>query len=120
MQNTRMKRDRKPRILFIGTLPPPVHGNAVVGQQIKNSKVINEAFDGDWINLGASRTLEESEKWKPIKAWRLVAAFGKELWLLLTRHYDLCYMAITCHGIGFLKDSPFMLLAKLFCKKTVI
>ncbi|MBO4282612.1 MAG: glycosyltransferase family 4 protein [Bacteroidales bacterium] len=115
-----MKRDRKPRILFIGTLPPPVHGNAVVGQQIKNSKVINEAFDGDWINLGASRTLEESEKWKPIKAWRLVAAFGKELWLLLTRHYDLCYMAITCHGIGFLKDSPFMLLAKLFCKKTVI
>jgi len=110
----------KPRILFIGTLPPPVHGSAVVSQQIKDSKVINEAFDDDWINLGTSRSMDEIGKRNLAKVWRLVAALGREFWLLLTRRYDLCYLAITCHGSGFLKDSPFILMAKLFGKKIVI
>ena len=39
---------------------------------------------------------------------------------LMHRRYDLCYLAITCHGIGFLKDAPFVLLCKLFGKKIVI
>lgn len=39
---------------------------------------------------------------------------------MLTHKYDLCYLAITCHGVGFLKDSPFVLMAKLFRKKIVI
>jgi hypothetical protein len=32
----------------------------------------------------------------------------------------LCYLAITCHGGGFLKDAPFVLLCKLFRRKIVI
>lgn len=115
-----MKKNRKPRILFIGTLPPPVHGSAVVSQQIKDSKVIKEAFDCDWINLGTSRSMDEIGKTTIAKPFRLLGALGKEFWYLLTRRYDLCYLAITCHGSGFLKDSPFILIAKLFQKKIVI
>lgn len=111
---------RKPRILFVGTLPPPVHGSAVVSQQIKDSKVINEAFDGDWINLGTSRTMDEIGKNTLAKPFRFLGALCKEFWFLLSRHYDLCYLAITCHGVGFLKDSPFILMCKLFRKKIVI
>ncbi len=114
-----MKKD-KPRILFVGTLPPPVHGSAVVSLQIKDSKVINNAFDCDWINLGTSRSMNEIGKATLAKPLRLLGALGKEIWYLLSRRYDLCYLAITCHGSGFLKDSPFMLMAKLFRKKIVI
>ena len=110
----------KKRILFIGTLPPPVHGSAVVSQQIKDSKVINDAFDDDWINLGTSRSMDEIGKTTLAKPFRLIGALGKEFWYLLTRRYELCYLAITCHGSGFLKDSPFILMAKLFRKKIVI
>lgn len=53
---------KKPRILFIGTLPPPVHGSAVVSLQIKDSKVINDAFDGDWVNLSTSCRMDEIGK----------------------------------------------------------
>ena len=112
--------DKKPRILFIGTLPPPVHGSAVVSQQIKDSKVINEAFDGDWVNLSTSRRMDEIGKKTLAKPFRLLGALCKEFWYLLTRRYDLCYLAITCHGVGFLKDSPFVLMSKLFRKKIVI
>lgn len=111
---------RKPRILFIGTLPPPVHGSAVVSQQVKESKVINEAFDGDWINLGTSRTMDEIGEKTIAKPFRLLEALCKEFWYLLTKHYDLCYLAITCHGIGFLKDSPFVLMANLFRRRIII
>ena len=114
-----MKMNR-PRILFVGTLPPPVHGSAVVSQQIKDSNIINEAFDCDWINLGTSRAMDEIGKKTLAKPFRLMGALCKEFWLLLTRHYNLCYLAITCHGNGFLKDSPFVLMAKLFRNKIVI
>lgn len=109
-----------PRILFVGTLPPPVHGSAVVSQQIRDSKVINETFDCDWINLGTSRAMDEIGKKTLAKPFRLLGALCREFWLLLTHKYDLCYLAITCHGVGFLKDSPFILMAKLFRKKIVI
>ncbi len=111
---------KKKRILFIGTLPPPIHGSAVVSQQIKDSKLINDAFDCDWVNLSTSRRMDEIGKTTLAKPFRLLGALCKEFWLLLTHRYDLCYLAITCHGSGFLKDSPFVLLAKLFRKKIVI
>lgn len=111
---------RKPRVLFVGSLPPPIHGSAVVCLQIKGSKVINDAFDGDWINLGTSRAMDEIGKKTLAKPFRLMISLCREFWFLLTKRYDLCYLAITCHGSGFLKDSPFILMAKLFRKKIVI
>ena len=53
---------RKTRILFIATFPPPIHGSAMVSQQVKDSKLINEAFDGDYVNLGTSRKMAEIGK----------------------------------------------------------
>lgn len=114
----------KPRILYIATFPPPVHGSAVVSEQIKNSKVINDAFDGDYVNLGTSRSMDEIGKgglWLNLqKLFRFVGSLFKTFVLLLTHRYDLCYCAITCHGVGFLKDAPFVLLCKLFGRKVII
>ena len=115
-----VSKDKKTRVLFVGTLPPPVHGSAVVSQQIKDSKLINDAFDCDWVNLSTSRRMDEIGKTILAKPFRLLGALCKEFWMLLTHRYDLCYLAITCHGSGFLKDSPFVLLAKLFRRKIVI
>ena len=118
--NNLFKRNKTPRVLFIATLPPPVHGSAVVSRQIKDSKLINEAFYCDWVNLSTSRRMDEIGKKTLAKPFRLTGALCKEFWLLLTHHYDLCYLAITCHGVGFLKDAPFVLMAKLFRRKIVI
>lgn len=110
----------KKKVLFIFTLPPPIHGSAVVSQYIKDSLLINEAFDCDYINLSTSRNINEIGKYSPIKIWRLFAALCLLFWKLLTKRYDLCYLAITCHGTGFLKDAPFVLLCKLFRNRIVI
>lgn len=112
--------NKKPKILFIATLPPPVHGSAVVSQQIKDSKLINDSFRCDWVNLGTSRRMDEIGKRTLAKPFRFIEAWLRALWLLMTHRYALCYLAITCHGVGFLKDAPFVLLCKLFCRKIII
>ena len=114
----------RPRILYIAPLPPPIHGSAMVSEQIRNSKVVNEAFDGDFVNISTSRKMCEIGKgglWLTLqKTIRFLVSFLKTLGLLLTHRYDLCYCAITCHGSGFLKDAPFVLLCKLFRRKILI
>lgn len=50
----------------------------------------------------------------------ILSAYFKTLAKLCTKRYDACYLAITCHGKGFLKDAPFALLCKLFGNKIII
>ena len=114
-----MNRERR-HILFIVPLPPPVHGSAVVSRQIRDSERINAIFDCDFINLSTSRSIQEINKFRPMKLLRSLGALCQTCWKLATRRYDLCYLAITCHGRGFLKDFPFVMLCKLFGRKVVL
>lgn len=114
----------KSKVLFIVPLPPPVHGSSMVSQSIKESSVLNGAFEMDFVNLSTSRRMEEIDKrsWALYarKAVRFIGAYAKTFWLLASHRYDLCYLAITCHGVGFMKDALFVLLCKFFGRKVVI
>lgn len=110
----------KQRILFITPLPPPVHGSAMVSQQIKDSEIINNVFDCDFVNLSTSRKMDEIQKFSVIKIFRLLGIYFNVFFHLLFHHYDLCYCAIACFGSPFLKDAPIVLLCKLFGRKVLI
>lgn len=110
----------RPRVLMIAPLPPPVHGSAMMTQYIRDSLHINRRFRLDWVNLSTSRRMDEIGRKNFAKVFRFFGAYFRALWLLLTRRYSLCYLAITCHGRGFLKDAPFVLLCKLFRRPIVI
>lgn len=43
-------------------MPPPVHGAAMVGQYIHDSKLINEEFDCHYINLTTAKNLQDIGK----------------------------------------------------------
>lgn len=102
------------RILFILHTPPPVHGSSVVGKAIKDSLVINEAFECRFINLGTSRTVDEIGKNPFVKIGRYLSIIIKVLKQLLTHKPNLCYLAITAKGPAFYKDSLIALLVKGF------
>ena len=109
---------------MVAPLPPPVHGSSMVSHNMMESSILNAQFRMDWVNLSTSRTMEEIDKRSlgsmVRKAVRFVASYVRTLWLLMTHRYDLCYIAITCHGVGFLKDAPFVLLCKLFGRRVVL
>ena len=120
-----MKRERlhtpdKRRVLCIGPLPPPVHGSAMMTQIIKDSTFINDRIILDWVNLSTSRKIEEIGHGSFTKLGRFTASYFKTFWKLMTRKYDACYIAITCHGTGFLKDAPFALMCKLAGHKLIL
>ena len=75
---------------------------------------LNEDFICDFVNLSTSRNIDEIGKKSIMKYLRFIGAYFITFWKLLTHRYALCYLAITCYGIGFLKDAPFVLLCKLF------
>ena len=52
----------KPKILFIMHMPPPVHGAAMMGKYIHDSKVVNEAFECRYINPTTAANLEDIGK----------------------------------------------------------
>lgn len=47
------------KILFLVHLPPPIHGAALVGQYIKESKIINSKYECMYINISTSQTVED-------------------------------------------------------------
>lgn len=115
-----MANHKKKRILFVVPLPPPIHGSAMMCKYIKDSKLINNTFECDYVNLSTSRRMDEIGKRSIKKIFRFISSYFIVIVKLLVHHYDICYLAITCHGIGFLKDAPFVLLCKLFGRKVII
>lgn len=59
----------RPTILFILHLPPPVHGAAMMGKYIRDSKLINDSFDCHYINLATAKSLQDIGKGSVRKIW---------------------------------------------------
>ena len=107
------------KILFILHCPPPVHGSAVIGLQIKDSATINAAFDCRFINLNTSKSIGDIGKNAFSKILRYFSIIWKVLFNLIVFRPGLCYFAITAKGIGFYKDFLLVLLVKIFRIKLV-
>ena len=58
---------QKPKVLFILHMPPPVHGAAMVGKYIHDSKLINNQFECRYINLTTASSLEDIGKMSLLK-----------------------------------------------------
>ena len=90
----------------------------MVCNQIRHSEAINAEFECRYVNLSASRNAQEVSQYGLgqiiRKLWRFGGALLATLWHLLVFRPETCYLTITCHGIPFLKDAPFVLLCKLF------
>lgn len=106
-------------ILFILHLPPPVHGAAMVGKYIQESNLINSNFNGDYINLSTSNSLEDIGKGGGAKLVSLLKLQYKVLRALLEKKYHLCYVTLTAQGNGFYKDVLVIAILKIFRKKIV-
>lgn len=94
----------KPRILFIMHMPPPVHGAAMVGQYIHDSKLVNDSFECRFINLAVAKGLKDVGRFrfgKAIDYLRLLLRIRKEI-----RSFkpELVYVTPNTVGAPFYKD----------------
>jgi glycosyltransferase involved in cell wall biosynthesis len=99
-----MKMEQRPKILFILHLPPPVHGAAMVGKYIHNSKLINKQFVCRYINLTTANSLEDIGRigLSKIKSfWMLLLNIRKEVKAF---NPNLVYVTPNAKGGAFYKD----------------
>lgn len=85
-------------------MPPPVHGAAMMGQYIHDSQLINNEFDCNYINLSASKEIDEIGK---IKIQKLYFLFSNTIKIIRTvKKYkpQLCYITPSTWDWGFYRD----------------
>ena len=107
------------KILFILHSPPPVHGSSLVGKYIKDSDIINKSFDTSYINLGTSKSIDEIGRSPQKKTLVYISILWQTFKFIIKHKPNLCYIAITVKGIGFYKDAPIAIIAKLFGTKII-
>ena len=101
-------------------MPPPVHGAAMVGQFIRDSKMINDAFDCHYVNMAVATRLEDVGK----GGWRKVLGVWKKL--IEVRKAvkevkpDLVYITPNSAGAPFYKDFITIMLLKMMGQRIVM
>lgn len=94
----------KSKVLFIMHMPPPVHGAAVIGKYIHDSKIINETFDCIYINPAASKNVSSIGKLSLGKMFFLFSLLKMIVKTVKTEKPDLCYMTPSTWDWGFYRD----------------
>ena len=110
----------KPKILFIMHMPPPVHGAAMMGQYIHDSKVINDAFDCYYINPSLSKEVANVGKINLRKIACLFSNLFSIARTVLKEKPDLCYFTSTIGGWGIFRDMLTVGLLKLLRQRIIL
>jgi len=111
-------RKSKPKILFIGPVPPPYMGPTLATEIILNSG-LSDDFELIHLDTSDHRGLETLGA---IDFWNIYLALKSYIemtFLILTRWPKLVYIPISQTTIGYIKDSIYIIIAKLLGRKVV-
>lgn len=110
----------KPKILFIMHMPPPIHGAAMMGKYIHDSKLINETFNCIYINPSASTEVSNVGKISLKKIFRIIFNILTIIRTVIKEKPDLCYFTSTIGGWGIFRDMLVVGSLKLLGQKIVL
>ena len=108
----------KPRVVFLGPVPPPYMGPTLATEVSLGSR-LREEFD--LIHLDTSDP-REIETLGAIDFWNIYLALKFYLllfWMILRHRPQLVYVPISQTTIGYLKDSGFILIAKVLGRRVL-
>ena len=111
---------QKPKILILGKIPPPYYGPAIATSIILNSKLKDE-FELIHLKTNLNESLETIEKFTITKPFKQIVIVLKLIWLIIIKNPDLVYLTTISQGTkGFLKDSVYIIISKLFFRKVLL
>lgn len=104
---------KKPTVLFIMHMPPPIHGASVMGQYIKDSSLVNEAFDCHYINITTAKNLEDIGKGNFNKYGIFFKKVIQVVHAISSMKPSIIYMTPCTTGGPFFKDNLMLNFAKI-------
>lgn len=109
----------KKKILFIGSLPPPYHGVNIQNQRLLRSKLIYE-FEIIHLDTSDKRDLSNLGKVDIINLYIAIKNFIQCVIHLILKRPHLVYLTISQNNIAFIRDSTFVLAAKIISHAKII
>lgn len=110
---------KKPKILFIMQLPPPVHGASLINQYIYNSELINDTFNTKTIALNFVSRINQIGKFSFTKLIKMIILFREIKKGIRSFKPDLVYYTLSPVGGAFYRDVLYIWLIKLLKVKIV-
>ena len=108
------------KILFVLHLPPPIHGASMVGQYIKDSKLINFKFKASFINLATASSLKDIQKLSFSKLLNIIKLMRRIKVTIKEFRPDLVYITPNSQGGPFYKDFLIVSFIKMLCPNIVV
>lgn len=113
IETNNIESQNKPSVLFIMHMPPPIHGASAVGQYIRDSKLVNEAFDCHYINITTAKNLEDIGKGNFNKYGLFFKKVMQVLHAISSIQPSIIYMTPCTTGGPFFKDNLMLNIAKV-------
>ncbi len=109
----------KPTVLLLGKLPPPYMGPAIATQILLNSG-LNDHYRLLHVNTNVHESLHTLGVWSLRKVFQNFRVYRDLIRVLYREKPDLVLIPISQTTIGFLKDSLFIWLCRLFRRKILL
>jgi glycosyltransferase involved in cell wall biosynthesis len=109
----------KPSVILVGPLPPPIHGVTISTERLLSSP-LREKLDLRHLDTSDHRSMETVGALDIRNVTLGLASYWDLLRLCLARRPDAVYVPISQTALGFLRDSVYLLLPKLFGAAIVI
>ena len=110
---------RKPRILFVLHLPEPIHGAALMGKFISESKLVNGDFECRYLNLTLARSLQDIQKNPLRKIYPMLLLLWRILVARIRFKPDVVYVTPNTYSTPFYKDFIVVMWIKMLCPRIV-
>lgn len=112
--------NKKKGILVIGYLPPPEEGTARITEIIVNSEFLKNNFRIHFLSLRKRNTAEKRGKLGVKNILDNALNICSFIYYVLCFKPDIIYTPIAQNKMGFIRDSVFVLLGRLFNKKICV
>jgi glycosyltransferase involved in cell wall biosynthesis len=109
----------KPSVILVGPLPPPIHGVTISTQRLLSSP-LRDKLDLRHLDTSDHRSMETVGALDIRNVTLGLASYWDLLRLCLAKRPDAVYVPISQTALGFLRDSIYLLLPKLFGAAIVI
>lgn len=114
------KNSKRPKLLFILPLPPPVHGASLRNESLVNSRVLNEKFDIKVIPMHFIKDNSEMGKFSVLKVLKSLLLYVKVIFAIIFFRPKIVYFNASTIGFALYRDIIVILLSKAFGGKVVI
>lgn len=114
------KPNKKPRLLMIGQLPPPIHGPSMINELIVSSEKIKTEIDIIVIPIRMTKTVGAIGKLQLRKIVASASIYFKLIRALIRRDIDAVYLTASVNGFAMFRDLGIVLICRFFSVRRVL